>query len=190
MGERTGNDHRDLIKQVLDDGAGPARSALAASWRRSMTLYGLDPESRGQVATLTETQLRAAREAMEPMTRAAQGVLDRLFLAVGDAGCCVLLCDAEGVPVERRGAATDDETFHRWGLWPGAVWSEAVEGTNGIGTALAEKRPVTIHRDQHFHARNTGLSCTSHPIHDPLGRLAGALDVSSCRADQTEACWG
>ena len=124
------------------------------------------------------------------MTRAAQGVLDRLFLAVGDAGCCVLLCDAEGVPVERRGAATDDETFHRWGLWPGAVWSEAVEGTNGIGTALAEKRPVTIHRDQHFHARNTGLSCTSHPIHDPLGRLAGALDVSSCRADQTEAMLG
>ena len=134
MGERTGNDHGSLIKQVLDDGAGPARSALAASWRRSMTLYGLDPESRGQVATLTETQLRGAREAMAPVTRAAQGVLDRLFLAVGDAGCCVLLCDATGVPVERRGMASDDDTFHRWGLWPGAVWSEAVEGTNGIGT--------------------------------------------------------
>jgi len=190
MGERTGNDHRSLIKQVLDDGAGPARSALAASWRRSMTLYGLDPESRGQVVTLTEGQLRAAREAMEPVTQAAQGVLDRLFLAVGDAGCCVLLCDASGVPVERRGMASDDDTFHRWGLWPGAVWSEAVEGTNGIGTALAEKRAVTIHRDQHFHARNIGLSCSSHPIYDHLGRLAGALDVSSCRADQTEAMLG
>ena len=190
MGERTGNDHRSLIKQVLDDGAGPARSALAASWRRSMTLYGLDPESRGQVVTLTEGQLRAAREAMEPVTQAAQGVLDRLFLAVGDAGCCVLLCDASGVPVERRGTASDDDTFHRWGLWPGAVWSEAVEGTNGIGTALAEKRAVTIHRDQHFHARNIGLSCSSHPIYDHQGRLAGALDVSSCRADQTEAMLG
>ena len=64
-----------------------------------MTLYGLDPESRGQVATLTDSQLRGAREAMAPVTRAAQGVLDRLFLAVGDAGCCVLLCDATGVPV-------------------------------------------------------------------------------------------
>ena len=82
------------------------------------------------------------------------------------------------------------ETFHRWGLWPGAVWSEAHEGTNGIGTALAEHRPVTIHRDQHFHARNTGLSCVTHPIHDPFGRLAGALDVSSCRADATEAILG
>ena len=189
MGDRVRSDHGRLIRQALDDGAG-ARSALAASWRRSMTLYGLDPVEHGRVETVTEQQLHEARQVMEPLTRAAEGVLDRLFLAVGGVGCCVLLTNAEGVPVERRGAAADDDTFHRWGLWPGAVWSEAVEGTNGIGTALAEKRPVTIHRDQHFHARNIGLSCSSHPIYDHLGRLAGALDVSSCRADQTEAMLG
>lgn len=190
MGERTGRDHSSLIRQALDDGAGPARSALAASWRRSMTLYGLDPEDRGRVETLSDTQLREAREAAEPMTRAARAVLDRLFLAVGDTGCCILLTNADGVPIERRGAAADDETFRRWGLWPGAIWSEAVEGTNGIGTALAEHRPLTIHRDQHFHTRNTALSCTSHPIHDHLGRLAGLLDVSSCRADATASVLG
>ncbi|MNX94643.1 DNA-binding transcriptional regulator DhaR [compost metagenome] len=49
---------------------------------------------------------------------------------------------------------------------------------------------MTIHREQHFHARNTGLSCITHPIHDHMGRLAGALDVSSCRADATEAILG
>lgn len=190
MGERRGQDHGSLIKQALDDGAGPARSALAASWRRSLSLYGLDPETRGRANTLTEQQLREARQAMEPMTRAAQPVLDRLFLAVGDTGCCVLLTNADGVPVERRGSPVDDDTFRQWGLWPGAVWSEAVEGTNGIGTALAEHRPLTIHRDQHFHTRNTALSCTSHPIHDPQGRLAGLLDVSSARADATEGMLG
>ncbi|MED5538464.1 MAG: GAF domain-containing protein, partial [Pseudomonadota bacterium] len=189
MSLRSQTDHASLIQQALDEGAG-ARSALAASWRRSMTLYGLDPVRAGAVETISEQALQDARQAMEPMTRAAEGVLDRLFLAVGGVGCCVLLTNAEGVPVERRGAAADDETFHRWGLWPGAVWSEAHEGTNGIGTALAEHRPVTIHRDQHFHARNTGLSCVTHPIHDPFGRLAGALDVSSCRADATEAILG
>lgn len=183
MGERLGNDHRSLIRQAIDDGAGPARSALAASWRRSMTVHGLDPEDRGRAHSLTEPQLREAREEMAPMVRAAEGVLDRLFLAVGDTGCCVLLCDAEGVPVERRGAVADDDTFRRWGLWPGAVWSEAAEGTNAIGTALTERRPLTIHRDQHFHSRNTGLSCISHPLYDPWGRLAGVLDVSSARAD-------
>ncbi len=155
-----------------------------------MSLYGLDPEDGGRAQTLTEAQFLEARQAMEPMTRAAQGVLDRLFLAVGDTGCCILLTNADGVPLERRGAAADDEIFRRWGLWPGAIWSEAVEGTNGIGTALAEHRPLTIHRDQHFHTRNTALSCTSHPIHDHLGRLAGLLDVSSCRADATAGVLG
>jgi transcriptional regulator of acetoin/glycerol metabolism len=186
MGERL-KDHPDRVRQVLDDGAAAARSAVTASWRRSMTVHGLDPARSGEVQTLTEQQLREARQAMEPMTRAAQVVLDRLFLAVGDTGCCVLLTNRDGVPVERRGAVADDDVFHDWGLWPGAVWSEAVEGTNGIGTALTEQRALTIHRDQHFHARNTGLSCTSHPIHDHLGRLAGLLDVSSARADASES---
>jgi len=113
--------------------------------------------------------------------------MDRLYLAVGGVGCCVLLADSEGVPVERRGAPGDDDTFYRWGLWTGAVWSEQSEGTNGIGTCIVEQRPLTIHRDQHFHTRNIGLSCTVAPIHDHQGRLMAALDVSSCRADLTEA---
>ncbi|TIU02804.1 MAG: sigma-54-dependent Fis family transcriptional regulator, partial [Mesorhizobium sp.] len=44
-----------------------------------------------------------------------------------------------------------------------------------------------IHRDQHFQTRNTGLSCTTAPIYDHEGNLVAALDVSSCRADLTEA---
>jgi transcriptional regulator of acetoin/glycerol metabolism len=190
MGERQTMGHPDRVRRVLDDGAAAAQSAVTASWRRSMALYGLDPSAPGAVQTLTEIQFREAREQMEPLTRAAQGALDRLFQAVGDTGCCVLLTNADGVPIDRRGAAADDDTFQDWGLWPGAVWSEAVEGTNGIGTCLADRRLVTIHRDQHFHTRNTALSCSTAPIHDHLGRLAGALDVSSCRADLTEGFVG
>ncbi|MGV3580399.1 GAF domain-containing protein [Brevundimonas sp.] len=190
MDARAEAEHPDRIRRAIDDEAGPARSAIAASWRRSMTLHGLAPEDGGRARTVTAERLREARQAMEPLTLAAQPVLDRLFQAVGDTGCCVILTDAQGIAVDRRGSPVDDETFHLWGLWPGADWSEAAEGTNGIGTALAEHRPVTIHRDQHFHTRNTGLSCTTHPIHDHLGRLAGALDVSSARADATAIMLG
>lgn len=94
MVAQTGNGHGKLIKQALDAAGGEARSALAASWRRSMSLYGLDPEDEGRPNTLTDQELREARDAMEPMTRAAQDSLDRLFLAVGDTGCCVLLTNA------------------------------------------------------------------------------------------------
>ncbi len=72
-----------------------------------------------------------ARQSIEPLIRMAAASLDRLFLAVGGAGCCVLLADRNGVSVDRRGAPADDKTFHAWGLWQRAVWSENNEGTNG-----------------------------------------------------------
>lgn len=135
---------------------------------------------------MSESELKLARQRIEPLIHAAQASLDRLYLAVGGVGCCVLLADRDGVPVERRGAVVDDRTFEGWGLWTGTVWSEESEGTNGIGTSLVEGRALTIHRDQHFFSRNTLLSCTTAPIYDHQGDLAAALDVSSCRADLTE----
>ncbi|MFC4624657.1 GAF domain-containing protein [Daeguia caeni] len=186
MGTPQGRSHAERIQRAIAMGDA-ARSALVASWRRSAEHYGLDPASTGPVRTLSDREFREARERVERLVHVAQGSMDRLYLAVGGVGCCVLLADGNGVPVERRGAAGDDSTFYRWGLWPGAVWSEESEGTNGIGTCIAEQRALTIHRDQHFHARNIGLSCTVAPIHDHQGRLIAALDVSSCRSDLTES---
>ncbi len=178
--------HADRIRAIARDPSASGRSALFASWSRCLTRYKLDPLDASPPRTLTDSELREAREQVEPILSAASFTLDRLFQAVGGSGCCVLFTDRHGVPVDRRGACADNDTFRRWGLWPGAVWSEEAEGTNGIGTCLAEARPMLIHREQHFHARNTGLSCAVAPIHDHRGRLAAALDVSSCRDDLTE----
>ncbi len=89
--------------------------------------------------------------------------------------------------MERRGNPSEDRDFADSGLWTGAVWSEAEAGTNGIGTCLAEGRAVTIHRDQHFLARNIGLTCTSAPVHDATGQLAAVIDVSTAEQDVPSA---
>lgn len=177
--------HADRIHAAIESN-GAAKSALVASWQRSSALHHLDPTERQLPRRLTEHEFTRARQHIEPLIRAAQTSLDRLYLAVGGIGCCVLLADHDGVAVERRGAVADDDTFHDWGLWTGSVWSEDSEGTNGIGTCLVESRALTIHRDQHFFTRNTLLSCTTAPIYDHEGNIAAALDVSSCRADLTE----
>jgi transcriptional regulator of acetoin/glycerol metabolism len=177
--------HADRIHAAIASN-GAAKSALIASWRRSSTLHGLDPSGGKPPARLTDFELRQRRQELEPLIEIAQPSLDKLFLALGGVGCCVLLADRKGVPVQRRGEPGDDATFCSWGLWPGTNWSEESEGTNGIGTCLVEQRPVTIHRDQHFLTRNTLLSCTTVPVHDHEGHLVAALDVSSCRADLTE----
>lgn len=178
-------DHADRILEVIATDA-PARSSLAASWRRSSALHGLDPQQARPPQRLSDLELAAAREALGPLLGIAQASLDRLYQAVGGSGCCVLLADRNGVPVDRRGTAGDDRVFESWGLWTGAVWSEGSEGTNGIGTCLIEQRQLTIHRDQHFFAKNTSLSCTATPLWDHEARLAGVIDVSSCRSDVSD----
>jgi transcriptional regulator of acetoin/glycerol metabolism len=177
-------DHADRVLKVILS-ADAARSALAASWRRSGALHALDPASGAPSRRVPMAEVAEAQERLGPLLRVAQANLDRLFLAVGGEGCSVLLADRDGVVVDRRGAACDDSTFDGWGLWTGAVWSEKFEGTNGIGTCLVEQRSVTIDRDQHFFSRNVLLSCTTAPIFDEHGDLAAAIDVSSCRADLT-----
>lgn len=181
--------HSRAIEAALASGAA-ARSALAASWSRSARLHGLAPDHRRKPERITAQDLALAQERMEPVIRAAAPGIERLFQAVGGVGCCVLLADAQGVPVARRGATGDDDTFRDWGLWTGTLWDEAHEGTNGIGTALVERRPVTIHAGDHFLSRNTALSCISAPVFDAEGVLTGVLDVSSCRADLTEGFVG
>ncbi|MEZ5878405.1 MAG: helix-turn-helix domain-containing protein [Tepidamorphaceae bacterium] len=47
---------------------------------------------------------------------------------------------------------------------------------------------MTIHRNQHFLKRNTGLSCMSAPLFDPEGRVAGALDVLRTRRHDGSLC--
>ncbi|UZE50096.1 GAF domain-containing protein [Rhodopseudomonas sp. P2A-2r] len=177
--------HIRRVERVIA-GAEAASSALAASWRRSGRLHALDPASNAPSLRLTESEVHQAQHKLGPLLRAAQATLDRLLAAVGSVGCCVLLSDRDGIVVDRRGAQGDDRTFESWGLWTGAIWSEQYEGTNGIGTCLAEERALTIHRDQHFFSRNSLLSCTTVPIFDEHGEIAAALDVSSCRADSTE----
>jgi transcriptional regulator of acetoin/glycerol metabolism len=181
--------HADRVQAAIRSDEA-ARSALVASWHRSSALHRLDPAVRTAPRRLSDTELEHSRQGIDPLIHAAQPSLDRLYQAVGGIGCCVLLADRSGVPVVRRGHVADDATFRDWGLWPGTVWSEESEGTNGIGTCLAEKRALTIHRDQHFFTRNIDLSCTTAPIFDHEGRLAAALDVSSCRADLTEGFVG
>lgn len=185
MSGRFVSDHVGKVSAAIASGKS-ARSALIASWERSARLHRLDPATCAAPQRLADSEFVRARQAIEPLLAAAQPSLDRLFQAVGGVGCSVLLADRHGIPVDRRGASSDDETFEAWGLWTGTLWSEEQEGTNGIGTCIVERRALTIHRDEHFHARNVLLSCTTAPIYDENGELAAALDVSSCRADLTE----
>lgn len=180
----TERNHAELV--AAQSQSRSATSALAASWRRSMLKHGLDPADRRRPDRLSDAELADRLEAMRGFLTVAGPQLDQLYNLVGLSGCNVLLTDAQGIVLDQRVSDADAAQFRDWGLWQGADWSEAAQGTNGIGTCLVEGRALTIHRDEHFHTRNTAMSCMDAPIWGPDGRLLAALDVSSARADQTE----
>ncbi|WP_454851942.1 helix-turn-helix domain-containing protein [Rhizobium binxianense] len=178
--------HAEHVYTSAQQDSAAVSSPIVASWRRCMTMHRLAPEDERAPLRLTEQEFLEARQRSGQLIADATEELDRLFLAVGKAGCCLLLTDRTGIALERRGTAGDDKDFRDLGLWTGAIWTEASIGTNGIGTALADERAVAIFRDQHFFSSNIGLSCTTAPIRDHRGKLAGALDISTCRDDVNE----
>ncbi|WP_225009965.1 helix-turn-helix domain-containing protein [Novosphingobium percolationis] len=192
MGDETGGRtrHSDFVLDTVQGGNRAGTSAVAASWCRSAIHHGLDPAQGRAVERVSGSDLARLREANGALLDAATPVLDSLFGSVGRTGCCVILADTAGVVLEARSGAGDAALFDAVGLTLGGQWSEAAEGTNGIGTCLVEERAVSILKGEHFASRNIGVSCMDAPIFDPCGQLVAALDVSSVRADHGEAMAG
>src|SRR5215472_4055772 len=159
---------------------------VSSSWQRSANEFGVDPGSNEAPRVLTSYELRPLREPLDRLIFSAQEEIDRLYKVVREAGYTLLFCDTTGIAVEHRGDETDASRFKYWGTWLGGVWSEAAEGTNGIGTCIAEERPITVHRDQHFRSRHINLSCSAAPVFDAGGRLMAVLDVSAIDPERSE----
>ena len=170
------------VKRGQDLSHGPASDpSIARSWLRCLEDYHLDPALTMAPTVLEHGRLLESRERLQHVLSIAGGEMNSLHQQLSGAGHAVLLTDARGVILNCVTAPSERKIFERAGLWLGADWSEACEGTNGIGTCLVERQSLTIHRDEHFRGRHTGLTCSASPVFDPHGELLAVLDVSSAR---------
>ncbi len=182
-----GLSHVDCIDLVVRKGTlVTGVEEIATSWRRCLTAHHLDPEIQGAPHIITEKEIKDSREPLRDLILHAQEELDRLYAIVGPQQYVVLLCNSDGVAIHHRGDEAMADDYEDRGIWLGAVLSEQIEGTNGIGTCITDQRATMVHRDQHFRTRHIDLSCAGAPIFDPLGRLAAVLDTSSMNPQTTE----
>jgi AraC-like DNA-binding protein len=172
--------HIDQVLAVLGGlNAPPTDGIVQQSWLRSAKAHGIDPGSRETPRILTVGELRISQDASSQLIDVARIELDNLYKIVRPSRYVILLCDKDGLVIAHRGEESEAAQFRRWGTWLGGVWSEEAEGTNGIGTCLAELRPVTVHLAQHFRSRHIHMSCSGAPIFASNGEILGVLDVSS-----------
>src|SRR5262249_52426410 len=170
------------------EGAAPLSGAeeISSSWQRSAAKSGADPVDTKAPRILTFGELKYSREPLDALIFSAEEDIDQLYKVVREAGYVVLFCDSSGVAVEHRGEDAHARSFEYWGTWLGGVWSEEVEGTNGIGTCIVEEQPITIHKSQHFRSRHINLSCSGAPVFGADGRLVAVLDVSAIDPELSE----
>jgi transcriptional regulator of acetoin/glycerol metabolism len=165
----------------------PPIAVVSSSWQRSANKHAVDPvDTIRAPRILTPGELKDHREPLDELIFSAQEEIDQLYKVVREARYAVLFCDSSGVAVEHRGDDAQASRFEYWGTWLGGVWSEQVEGTNGIGTCIVEERPVTVHRSQHFRSRHIGLSCSGAPVFGADGKLIAVLDVSAIDPELSE----
>jgi len=170
---------RDLMLERGEVPLGYLVSALLArSWRRSVDA-GLAPDGRlPDACRLTGPELARAAERQSELVAHAKPVMEYLHAQTRDSGSMVILADDKGVLLQAIGDTDFLTRAERVALTPGASWHERHRGTNAIGTALAEGRPLVVHGGEHFLERNGFLSCASVPLSAPDGRLLGILDIS------------
>jgi sigma-54 dependent transcriptional regulator, acetoin dehydrogenase operon transcriptional activator AcoR len=182
--------HARYIQAVLSGIARPDGVAtpeyVKRSWVRCLSQYHLDPQCELEPYVLRREERLERKEQNAELLTLADAEMAHLYHQLAGSGYSIILTDREGVLLDYYGDSSFRNAAFRTGLVLGGVWSEQYGGTNGMGTCLVERAPLIIHRDQHFFARNTGLTCCAAPIFDFRGELLGVLDASgeSDRAQQ------
>ncbi len=152
---------------------------LSTSWIRSEQA-GLKQRRRPEDIRVTPATLQDRRHQLnfllETVTQFALPLFNQLF-AHSDSR--LILTDADGVIIGSWGQPKFREKLTEIALSSGACWQEKVKGTNAIGTAIIEAKPVSVIGDQHFIQHHRFISCSANPIFDHLGHLIGVLDITS-----------
>ena len=174
-----------IIRAVRGEQRTTVAPHIAKSWNRCLTEYGIEPNGARATAVLEATQLRERQQKLGELLGVARAEMESLYDQIAGSGYAVILADADATILSTITDPTLKREFRHAGLWHGALWDEPHEGTNGLGTCVAERRGVTIHRDEHFMGYNLNMSCSGAPIIDANGGLLGVLDASSVNCNDT-----
>src|SRR6202007_1349023 len=156
----------------------PITDVVRTSWSRCLHNFALDPYETRHPNSVERADLQARRERLGVLLSIARIEMESLGKLMKHSEYSIMLTDRDGVILSYLGDTGFAATARRCGVREGGMWSEREMGTNGMGTCLTARRPVLIHRADHFLEQNTQLTCSAAPIFDMRGELLAALDIS------------
>jgi hypothetical protein len=137
----------------------PITDIVRTSWSRCLNNFALDPQETRRPNSVERADLQARRERLGVLLSIARIEMEALGKLIKHSEYSIMLTDRDGVILTYVGDTGFSATARRCGFREGVMWSEREMGTNGMGTCLTARRPVVIHRTDHFLAQNTAASC-------------------------------
>ena len=167
-----------LDAELSPDAMAGLRPTILESWRRSLGT-GLDPTElmvpiEADPSAIHERWLEHPLGSLGPVLAAQLGQVAE------ESQSLVVVSDASGLLLRIDGAESLKARAAEMNFVEGALLSEAVDGTNGIGTALAADHPLQVFAFEHFNESHHQWFCSGAPVHDPVsGQIVGLVDLSS-----------
>src|SRR6476620_4163523 len=159
-------------ERLLADGAlGPElpprataglRPTIVESWRRSL-VTGLDPTDVLAPIEVDESEV-LERWFEHPLGSLADVLTEQLRKLAEESRSIAVVTDASGLVLYRVGDERLKERAVEQNLVEGAQYSEAADGTNGIGTALAADHAFQVFGVEHFNDRHHDWVCSGAPV--------------------------
>ncbi len=150
---------------------------ISRSWQRCRQA-GLAPERRADGPHYSHAELRAAADRRATLVTQSRPVIDYIYGQIRDSGCILLLSDENGFLLDSLGDTDFGNRAAQVALKPGACWAENARGTNAVGTALIEAKPIVVNGAEHYLRHNGFLACAAAPLVEPNGNLLGVIDIS------------
>ena len=172
----------DRAHAVLEQRGMPPSGFLTAdiydSWMRCIQL-GLDTRRPPPPEIVSPAVLRHEQQRCSLVRGLALAEMHTLHQQIAGSNFMIAFATAEGLLLDIVSDRSFDNASDAASIRPGSVWTEALCGTNGLGTSAHLKRQIVVHGGEHFFSRYNNLTCAASPVFAPDGTLAGILDASS-----------
>lgn len=179
----------DRARNALEGGGrfpvGSLPSVVADSWQRCRDL-GLDPRSQPQDSVIPFAQVNQRRESNAALRRLALAEMQLLHSQIAGSNFMIALADWEGVVLDTISDQRFADSAAGRAIIPGSRWDESLRGTNALGLAAMDRKPVAIYGREHYFSCHGHLSCMAAPILNSRGETLGLLDASCAHEARQE----
>jgi len=177
-------DRLDFIERarhaVMEDGHACApwvQDWISNSWRRCMD-QGMQTHHSVAFNPVSVSHAKQTLDQNHHLIQAAKPELERLGRAIAGTQFFALITNAEGILLDVGGTIDRHDKRVTSIARVGVDLSEGAVGTTAIGAALSEKRPVWLHRGEHFFNDTSVYSCAGAPLWGSHGECIGMLDLT------------